>query len=198
MGQGQSERKTVSWLEVDHVDPRSDAQLFAAINRGDEAAFAALYLRHRDWVVGLARRCTGDDADALDVLQETFAYLLRKVPHLKLTARITTFLYPVVRNLSIAARRKRGRGATEDEALDLLPAREGERHSAQPGELAAVLSALPAGQREVLLMRFVDDFSLEEIADALRIPVGTVKSRIHNALRALREDGRTREYFLAE
>jgi RNA polymerase sigma-70 factor, ECF subfamily len=185
-------------VDAEQVDSRSDAQLFAAINRGDEGAFAALYFRHRDWVAGLARRFTGDDADALDVLQETFAYLLRKVPHLKLTARITTFLYPVVRNLSIAARRKRGRGLSEEEALDLLPARETELHSAQAGELAGVLSVLPMGQREVLLMRFVDDFSLEEIADSLKIPVGTVKSRIHNALKALRQDRRTREYFSPE
>ena len=185
-------------MSAGHVDSRSDAQLFAAINRGDEGAFAALYHRHRDWIAGLARRFTGNDADALDVLQETFAYLLRKVPHLKLTARMTTFLYPVVRNLSIAARRKRGRGVGEEEALDLLPAPEGELHSAAAGELAAVLAGLASGQREVLLMRFVDDFSLDEIAEALRIPVGTVKSRLHNALKTLREDAGTREYFSAE
>jgi RNA polymerase sigma-70 factor (ECF subfamily) len=184
-------------VSADDADPRSDVELFAAINRGDEVAFGALYFRHRDWVVGLARRFTGDDADALDVLQETFAYLLRKVPRLKLTARITTFLYPVVRNLSIAARRKRGRGASEAEALELLPAR-GELHSGEAGELGAVLAGLPGGQREVLLMRFVDDFSLEEIAEALGIPVGTVKSRIHNALKALREDARTKAYFAIE
>lgn len=58
-------------------DPRSDEQLIAAINAGDAAAFEALYRRYRDWVAGLALRFTGDHGLALDVLQETFMYLLQ-------------------------------------------------------------------------------------------------------------------------
>jgi RNA polymerase sigma-70 factor (ECF subfamily) len=62
-------------------------------------------------------------------------------------------------------------------------------------ELAAVLSLLPTAHREVLLMRFVDGMELGEIGLALNIPVGTVKSRLHNGLQTLREDSRTRRYF---
>jgi len=62
--------------------------------------------------------------------------------------------------------------------------------------LAAVLRILPDQQREILLMRFVDDMSLQEIAAALNIPVGTVKTRLYRALRELRDDRRTRDYFL--
>ena len=57
------------------------------------------------------------------------------------------------------------------------------------------MKPLPEAQREVLLMRFVDGLTLAEIAEALAIPLGTVKSRLHNALRALRDDPRVREYF---
>ena len=57
------------------------------------------------------------------------------------------------------------------------------------------MAGLPEGQREVLLMRFVDGMSLQEIADALDIPEGTVKSRIHNAIATLRTDARARRYF---
>lgn len=53
-----------------------DAELVAAINQGDHAAFETLYRRHRDWTVNLAFRFTGDEALALDVMQETFLYLL--------------------------------------------------------------------------------------------------------------------------
>ncbi len=59
--------------------------------------------------------------------------------------------------------------------------------SAQGG-ISAIVAALPAGQREVLLLRFQDGFSLEEIGTALGIPVGTVKSRLHNALSSLRSE----------
>ena len=167
----------------------------AAINRGDEDAFAALYYRHRDWVVRLAHRFTGNAADDLDVLQETFAYILRKVPSLHLTASFTTFLYPVVKNLSIAARRKRGRFRGNEEALDQVPApRTGLLDSAS-AEFVEALTILGEIHREVLLMRFVDGLSLEEISMALGIPLGTVKSRLHNALETLRHDERTQKLF---
>lgn len=177
-------------------DSRTDAELIAALNGGDGDAFDLLYYRHRDWVAQLAFRFTGSQDDALDVLQETFAYFHRKFPGFVLSARLTTFLYPVVRNLSLAIRRKRGRIGGDEGVLDLLLARE--NAGEQRGELAAVLGALSAGQREVLLARFVDEMSLEEIAAALEIPLGTVKSRIHNALATLRDDPRTRNYFLGK
>ena len=62
-------------------------------------------------------------------------------------------------------------------------------------DLRVVLSAVPQIHREVLLMRYVDDMSLEEISTALAIPLGTVKSRIHNALRMLAADERTKRFF---
>lgn len=176
------------------ADLSGDMALVAAINQCSHAAFESLYHRHRDWTVNLAFRFTGDESLALDVMQETFLYLLRKFPGFELRASLRTFLYPAVRNLSIAARRKAGccqAGDAEGEILANLPAPG--TGLAGDGDLAAVLAVLPAPQREVLFLRFVDGFSLEEIAEALEIPAGTVKSRLHNALRTLRNDPRTRE-----
>ena len=62
-------------------------------------------------------------------------------------------------------------------------------------DLRAVVGAVPEIHREVLLMRYVDEMSLEEIAKGLEIPLGTVKSRIHNALKMLAKDVRTRRFF---
>jgi RNA polymerase sigma-70 factor, ECF subfamily len=179
----------------DNLDARSDLELVAAINRGDAAAFDALYFRHRDWVAGLAYRLTGDDAAALDVLQETFLYLLRKFPGFRLTANLKTFLYPAVRNLSIAARRKAGRyqaGEAEQRIIEQAIAPE---PASTTNDLEVLLDSLPEEQREVLLLRFVDGLSLAEIATAMNIPLGTVKSRLHNALQTLREDPRTKDFF---
>ena len=66
----------------------SDIELVAAINDGDAAAFEVLYFRHRDWVVALAYRFIGDSDAALDVMQETFMYLLKKFPGFRLTANL--------------------------------------------------------------------------------------------------------------
>lgn len=177
-------------------DPRDDASLIDAANRGDADAFAALYLRYRDWVVGLARRWTGDNDLALDVLQDTFLYVLRKLPGLALRSSFRSFLYPAVRHVAITrrarARRDAAGGALDADAVaDDPPGLDASR-----AELAAALGALPAAQREVVLMRFVDGMELAEIADARDVPLGTIKSRLHHALRTLRDDPRTRSYFL--
>ena len=174
-------------------DRRSDAELVEAASRGDVDAFEALYRRHRDWVVRLALRFTGSEHDALDVLQDTFAYLLRKLPSLRLTARMTTFLYPVVKHLSVDAIRRRRRHAPANAVPDAAAP---DQPQADREELAAVLGALPEPHREAVLMRYVDGMSLAEVAEALDVPLGTVKSRLHNAMRVLRDDPRTRRYFL--
>ena len=173
----------------------SDEQLLEQARKGDAEAFETLYRRHRDWVYRLAWRFTGNEADALDILQETFAYLLRKLPGLHLTAAMTTFLYPVVKHLSLNLRRKRASGEVDEEALAAIPAPPDQESSR--AELASALTTLPTDQREVVLMRFVDDMSLEEIAQALKTPLSTIKSRLYRALEALRDDPRTRDYFFS-
>ncbi len=178
-----------------HDDPRSDGELVDAINAGDDRAFEALYFRYRDWVHGVATRFTRDHDLALDVLQETFAYVLRKCPSLKLTAEMKTFLYPVIKHTAIALRTKSLRFASDDQALADLDAPPDPPPGSVRAELASALRVLPAEQRETLLMRFVDDMTLQEIADALNIPLGTVKSRLHHALKTLRENEHTRRYF---
>jgi RNA polymerase sigma-70 factor (ECF subfamily) len=186
-------------MHTPQADPRTDEALVEAANRGDESAFAALYYRYRGWVVGLAYRLTGNHEDALDVMQEAFAYVASKLPGLVLRSRFMTFLYPVVRHVAMDRRRKSLRFASGDDLSDEtaapLPLTSSD---ASRAELAAVMATLSECHREVLLLRFVDDLSLSEIARAMDIPLGTVKSRIHAALATLRTDERTRRYFLNE
>jgi len=155
-----------------------------------------LYFRHRDWVVALAHRFTGSEDLAPDVMQETFLYFLRKFPGFRLTANLKTFLYPAVKNLSIAARRKAARvqsTAAEQQLLEQAVAPD--TLAVANRDLAAALANLSAEHREVLLLRFVDDLPLADIAEVVEVPLGTVKSRLHHALGALRQDKRAREFF---
>jgi RNA polymerase sigma-70 factor, ECF subfamily len=173
----------------------SDLELIDAINGGDPTAFETLYFRYRDWAVSLAHRFTGDSDAALDVMQETFLYFLKKFPAFRLTANLKTFLYPAVRNLSIAARRKTHRYQATEAQLEKIENTASEHSAVTPNELHLVLAGLSEEHRETILLRFVDGLSLAEIADAMQIPLGTVKSRLHIALQTLRNDKRTREYF---
>ena len=175
-------------------DARSDEALVDAANGGEAAAFEALYLRYRDWAVRLAYRFTRNHEDALDVLQETFVYLLRKFPGFRLTAGMKTFLYPAVKNLSITTRRKGNRTISNEQILQEATAPTVDPDDSRQG-LAALMSSLPAAQREALLLRFADGMTIAEIAAAVDVPEGTVKSRLHNGLERLRRDPRTRSYF---
>lgn len=157
------------------MDP-SDASLIDAIHRGDERAFETLYLRYRDWAAALAFEFCGSRDDALDVLQETFLYVHRRLPTFELRCRFKTFLYPVVKHLSLERKRLSRRAPP--------PPREPE--TPVDGGIEHLLADLPEGHREVVRLRFVDDLDLAEIAEALEIPLGTVKSRLHTALHALR------------
>lgn len=168
--------------------------MVAAANGGEGDALGALYLRYRDWAVSLAHRFTGDRELSLDVMQESFVYLFSKFPGFELRARLTTFLYPVIRNNALAARRKKRPGA-DDEAIGAVAAPETPGGSPMSQELAAAVERLPDAQREVLLMRAVDEMSVAEIALALGVPEGTVKSRMHHAVAALRGEAGLRKYW---
>ncbi len=139
------------------------------------ADFEAIYRAHRDWAVGLAYRFCGDRDEALDVMQEAFAYLWKRLP---LRVKATTLLYPVVKHLALDRRRRRRAQA--------LPAEiEGARGI--PDDMRDLLAPLSEDHREVVLLRFAQGLDLAEIAEVLGVPLGTVKSRLHYALAELRK-----------
>ncbi|HVX84585.1 MAG TPA: RNA polymerase sigma factor [Phycisphaerae bacterium] len=173
-----------NWVETDE-------ELVARANRGERGAFEGLYRRYREWAYRLAWRWCGQAEDAQDVVQEVFIWLAGKFPGFELRARLTTVLYPAVKHTALAVRRKRRREVVRAE----VPEVEGQEIERGEGELAVVLSGLSAAHREVILMRYVDEMTVEEMAAALEVPAGTVKSRLHHAVGALREDARVRRYF---
>lgn len=183
------------------LEGTSDAELVRLCTEGAaalaEQAFATLYRRHQRYVLRVATRFVSDPDVARDALQDSFMYLLKKFPPtgqgFRLTARMTTFLYPVAKNSAISAQRKADRAAgTDSTDPEQLPA---DPVPAGADELDVVLRNLSEERREILLLRFVDDMSLCDIATALDIPVGTVKSRIHLAIRALRRDPAVKKIY---
>lgn len=166
----------------------SDVFLVARINNGDEEAFQQLYERYKDWVLRLAIRLTGDRELALDVLQETFIYVLSKFPGFELRARFKTFLYPVVRHTSIRLSQTSHRWDTigEGNGAVEIPVEDQPSEASRRDEFEQMLRGLPEPMRELLILRFVDGLDLQEIAQVLEIPLGTVKSRLHHAVERLR------------
>lgn len=171
---------------VRNASSADESALVAAANRGDPEAYEELYRRHSGWAISLARQLTRNEQDALDVLQEVFGYLWTKFPGFQLRSTIRAFLYPVVRHTSVDVLRRRRRDDLLADASDCGAIPWTAEGDGQSLEFRDMLEGLSADQREVVVLRFAHDFRLAEIADALGIPVGTVKSRLHNALLALR------------
>ncbi len=191
-----SERDRVDFDLVDRINAEGPDAV---------AAFGELYERHKGWALNVARRMTPSEAAAGDVVQDAFVSLLRQFPGFELTAGLRTYLYAVIRNRARDQRRKDSRLRLVGDLGDSVGGGGGSVHAgdaADAGEhgermdaLRVAVGALSETQREVLILRVVDGFSVGEVARALEIPEGTVKSRLHLAIKALREHEATRGYF---
>lgn len=173
----------------------SDLELVELVNRGPPGhreAFEWLYVRHRNFVYRIALRFTRRPEVAQDAMQDAFAAFYARFPGFQLQGRLTTYLYAVARNCALKSLRK----TMPSRATLDVPA---PNHDFPPEfePLRQAVDDLPAAQREVLLMRIVDEMSVGEVAIAIGIPTGTVKSRLASALESLRRDPRLRSYFLA-
>jgi RNA polymerase sigma-70 factor (ECF subfamily) len=178
------------------IDP--DAELIERWQAGDDGAFEALIRRHERKVFGLVLRMLGDREEAADVAQEAFLSLYRHGKRFRREARFSTFVYRVAANAALNRRRTLGRKRARELALarhqqagfDLpVPHRDPE-DAASGGEIQErvqqALLELPPGLRMAVVLYDIEGQSYSEIAEALRIPEGTVKSRIHRARSALR------------
>jgi len=178
------------------VDP--DAELIERWQAGDESAFETLIRRHERRVFGLVLRMLGDREEAADVAQETFLSLHRHGRRFRREARFSTFVYRVAANAALNRRRTLGRKRAREQALARqqqagfeLPTPHRDPEDATSGgeiqkRVQQALLELPPSLRMAVVLYDIEGQSYSEIAEALRIPEGTVKSRIHRARSALR------------
>jgi RNA polymerase sigma-70 factor (ECF subfamily) len=183
-----------------------DASLVAACRQPDsdgfEQAFEELFTRYRDRVYAIAFRITGSAVDAMDVVQDSFALVFRKLDGFRGGSLFSTWLFRIVANCSIDQRRRaRPRGLIalvghEDlpsEPVDLAPS---PRESAATRELGdqvqEAISTLSPKLRVILALRYLEDMSYEELAATLGLSMGTVKSRLARAHLSLENVVRSR------
>jgi RNA polymerase sigma-70 factor (ECF subfamily) len=121
---------------------------------------------------------------AEDLLQETFLRLMRRVHQCRLAASPKGYLFGIARHVSVDTWRRAKPAAAENIIVESIEAPQPDQRLAEAREIIAVLPPL---QREILDLRFQHDLSYAEIAEALGIPIGTVRSRLHGALQILRE-----------
>lgn len=174
-----------------------DIELLNAARRHVPAAWDSLLKQHQlplySYVVGLL----GDEAAALDVVQETFTAAVRNIASLRDDAKFAAWLFGIghqkciqhwrrVRRIDALFPPVDGDGSAELPDPSEADPREILLQREQAEELFLLVDQLPPVQRATLLLHILEDFSLEEIAGITGVPVGTVKSRLHHAKRALR------------
>jgi RNA polymerase sigma-70 factor (ECF subfamily) len=163
----------------------SDEELMVQVQTGSERALEQLVERWRSPLFGFVLRRSGP-ADADDLFQETWIRVARGRRGFDPSRRFSTWLFQIANNLCRDRFRRRAVAARGRGALALGPA----PTPVDPAlgiDLARRLAALPDRLREVLVLRYYRDLGEREIAECLGIPAGTVKSRLHAAVRALRE-----------
>lgn len=192
------------WPPGGLVRDDSDESLMFRYKRGEVRAFEVLMVRHRGPVFSFILRYVRDRAAAEDLMQETFLRLIRAADSYEKSAKFTTFLFTIARNLCVdASRRGKHRQATSLDAPvhgseDQVPlveriadgqkAADGRVLDQELGDrLKKAIEELPDEQREIFLLREVSDLQFNEIAEIVGISENTVKSRMRYALEKLRE-----------
>jgi RNA polymerase sigma-70 factor (ECF subfamily) len=155
---------------------------------GDEAALGELIARYSPGVRFFLKKITQNAESADDRLQETWIDVFRKINRLENADAFAAWLYRIARDKAYREVR-RSRLPVADSVEELADAAADEAQSFSPEEaerVRAALDQLPVEQREVLVLRFIEEMSYEHIAEVIGRPVGTVRSRIHYAKGALR------------
>jgi len=160
----------------------TDEQLVARVAAGDEEALRGLLVRYEKPLSHFLHRYTGG-RDVEDLYQETWLRVVRGAERFDVERRFSTWLFQIAVNLCRDWHRRpppevASPGRDEPGAATL------ERSDAGL-DAERLLAALDEGQRAVVLLRFYHDLTEAQVAETLEIPVGTVKSRVHNALRKM-------------
>ena len=168
-----------------------DAGLLKRIARGDRQALSELYARHQQALFAYLLQLTPDYGLAEELLQDTLVAVWKSARSFEGRSSVLTWLIGIARRQAHNTLRQRKIPLADPTELACLPAPDLEPEaSALAGvardELAQAFRQLAPVHREVLLLMFVQELSYQETATALAIPVGTVKSRVSNARRALR------------
>ena len=182
------------------MNQTGDAELIGRFRAGDSSAFDEIVARYERRVFAIALRICRHHEDARDVTQDVFVTALRSLSAFRGEAQLATWLHRVTVNAALDLVRRRGR--REGPGLDEV----GDRPASESGPESAAIESVRAREVHLALGRIADDqravialhdlqgLDYSEVAAALDVPVGTVKSRLHRARLALaKELGHLRE-----
>jgi RNA polymerase sigma factor (sigma-70 family) len=192
---GEQDRTTTpDTAAIPNEDPATADAKLALAARHDPRAFEELYLRYADRLFRFAAGLTGSATLAEDVVSDTMMAAYENLERFDPSrGSVASWLFTIARRRSTDEQRRRSRlwrafsrhGADQDVAEDTLSE---VIRSENAARLRAAIGSIPRGDREVLLLRYVADLSGPEIGEVLGISAGTVRVRIHRALKRLSQE----------
>jgi len=173
-------------MEIDSYIVAEDRRLVEWALEGDDTAFEYLFNRYREAIYRLFVQRLGGANDADDLLQETFIKVYINLHRYSPDYTFGQWVYTIARNTFIDYVRKRQDDLSLDERFSAPPSpaptpEENVINRQQRTQIEQYLERLAPHYRRLVVMRFFDEYSYEEIADKLALPLGTVKTRIHRA-----------------
>jgi RNA polymerase sigma-70 factor (ECF subfamily) len=185
------------------ANPDPDAALMLRVKQGDAAAFAELVDKYKQPVINLAYRTIRDAAEAEDLAQNVFVQVYKFAPRYKSSAKFSTWLFTIARNLCLNEIRRRSRhpaesiDATRPEEPDQAQRQFHDKKTLAPPEsllqrelaekVGQALADLPEKQRTAILLCRQDELSYEEIAEVLGCSLSATKSLIHRGRETLKQ-----------
>lgn len=169
------------------MSPRSDEELMLAFKGGEALAFGELFARYKNPIYGYVRRRVDDPGRAEEITQDVFLALVQHRNGYEVRASFRTYLYRIALNRVVTEyRKKKEKDPIEEGSPAYAKAAAGE-DPAVVQQVREALEQLEPEQREIVLLREYQGLSYQEIAEVLKIPVGTVRSRLFRAKVALRD-----------
>jgi RNA polymerase sigma-70 factor (ECF subfamily) len=172
----------------------ADSALIARFLKGDQSAFDALFLKYQEFVYNIVYGIIGLAEEARDVTQDVFLQVYRSLPSFRCRSRFATWLYRIAVNRALdsarAAKNRRWLPLKEAHKAVSRPAADpttATSHHAEHDAVQRVLMEVPWQHRDVLVLRYFQELSLEEIAEVLQCSVTAVKVRLHRARRYFKE-----------
>lgn len=167
-----------------------ESEIIQGLREGNPAALDPLLELHGDRLLRSAVLLGGDTEEARDLVQETVLQAFRSARRFRGESRLFTWLYGILRNLARGRARRSERLVYTDELPEVpvsgCRAGEGMDRDFDSRAIWRALQRLSDEHREVLVLRYFEELSMEELSACLDVPAGTVKSRLHYALREIR------------
>ena len=175
-------------------DHRNDELLAIRCQMGEAAGFDDLIARWHGPLWTYVRRLVGEDDAAREVVQDVWVRVIRGIAGLRDGSKLRAWLFGIARRtLMDRLREQYAKPANPDIDVNDIPADTWTSEShADLQALEYSLARLPIVEREVLTLFYLEELSLSEVAEALKVPIGTIKSRLFRARQMLRQDMETR------